>query len=137
MVVRLTYYFIDDFNDICRQKDGMSRDFAEVIDLVDLIEDINKLSEKNKEYKRAYNLCKFRRMNDANVIYCLEKEIEELKEELHEFKEYVFSDEEILCYSCVNCVSKGIYKIECSEKGKVDVHSTCFLYWKNEVMPND
>ena len=60
----------------------------------------------------------------------LEKENKELKEELHEFKKFVFSDEGILCYSCVKCMSKGIYEVECSEKGTVNVHSTCCLYRK-------
>lgn len=60
-------------------------------------------------------------------------ENEQLKKELKEFKDYVFSDEEILCYSCVNCISKGIYEVECSEKGKVDVHGSCFSYWENEL----
>ena len=48
----MTYYFIDDFDNICRQKDGMDKDFAEVIDLVDIIDDINKLAEENKELKK-------------------------------------------------------------------------------------
>jgi len=51
----MTYYFIDDFNNICRQKDGMDKDFSEVIDLVDLINDINKLAKKNKELKYHLN----------------------------------------------------------------------------------
>lgn len=73
--------------------------------------------------------------NDGAFLenFYLKKENKELKKELQEFENYVFSDENILCYSCVNCVSKGIYEVECSEKGKVDVHGTCFLYWKNEV----
>lgn len=69
----------------------------------------------------------------CKLLNKIDAENKELKKELNEFKEYVFSDEKILCYSCVNCISKGIYEVECSEKGKVDVHSTCFLYWKNEV----
>ena len=70
---------------------------------------------------------------NANRVGELERENEQLKNELKEFKDYVYSDEKILCYSCVNCFKKGIYEVECSEKGKVDVHGTCFLYWKNEV----
>lgn len=65
-----------------------------------------------------------------NTLY---DENEKLKKELKEFKDFVFSDEKILCYSCVYCLSKGIYEVECSEKGKVDVHGSCFLYWKNEL----
>lgn len=63
----------------------------------------------------------------------LTEENEQLKEELKEFKDFVYSDEKILCYTCVNCLSKGIYQIECSEKGKVDVHGSCFAYWRKEL----
>lgn len=69
----------------------------------------------------------------SNLLNNLSYENEQLKNELKEFKDYVYSDEKILCYSCVNCLKKGIYEVECSEKGKVDVHGSCFLYWKNEV----
>jgi len=70
----------------------------------------------------------------ANKLNKLEDENEQLKQELKEFKDFVFSDEKILCYSCVNCISKGIYEVECYVKGKVDVHGFCFDYWKNEVI---
>ena len=53
-----------------------------------------KLREENKERKRAYDVCKFRRMNDANVIYCLEKENEELKEINQDNQDYISSLEE-------------------------------------------
>ena len=68
-----------------------------------------------------------------NLLNNLAEENEQLKEELKEFKDFVYSDEKILCYSCVNCLSKGIYQVECSEKGKVDVHGSCLAYWKKEV----
>ena len=84
-----------------------------------------------------YTLARFDNHFEAeglcDLLNELAEENEQLKKELKEFKDYVFSDEEILCYSCVNCISKGIYEVECSEKGKVDVHGTCFSYWKNEV----
>lgn len=54
----MNYYFIDDFNDICRQKEGINKDFAEVIDLVDLIDDINKLAEENMKLKSENNMLK-------------------------------------------------------------------------------
>lgn len=73
----------------------------------------------------AYNLC-----IDMNKLY---EENKELKQELQEFKDYVFSDENILCYSCVNCISKGIYEVECSEKGKVEVHTSCLPHWVSEL----
>ena len=69
----------------------------------------------------------------VDLLNQLSEENEQLKKELKEFKDHVFSDEEILCYSCVNCISKGIYEVECSEKGKVDVHGSCFSYWKKEL----
>lgn len=51
----MNYYFIDDFDNICRQKDSMDKDFAEVIELVDIIDDINKLAEENQELKSKYS----------------------------------------------------------------------------------
>lgn len=60
----MTYYFIDDFDNICRQKDGMDKDFAEIIDLVDLIKDINKLTEENHKIKSIL-LKKVEELNDA------------------------------------------------------------------------
>ena len=68
-----------------------------------------------------------------NLLNNLAEENEQLKEELKEFKDFVYSDEKILCYSCVNCLSKGIYQVECSEKGKVDLHGSCIAYLKKEV----
>ena len=47
----MTYYFIDDFDNICRQKEGMDKDFAEVIDLIELINDTNKIQEENEQLK--------------------------------------------------------------------------------------
>ena len=47
------YYFFDDFNDIRRYQEGTDNDFAEVISILDLIEDANKLSEENKELKET------------------------------------------------------------------------------------
>ena len=83
----MIYYFIDDFNDICRQKDGVDKDFAEVIDLVDLIEDINKFVEEIWELKVQYNLLREQRnefhrgaRENANRVGQLEKENKELQE---------------------------------------------------------
>lgn len=99
----MIYYFIDDFDNICRQKDGMDKDFAEVIDLVDLIDDINKLAEENKEIKIQYDNLKAQRdefyrgaRENANRVGQLEKENKELKyhlnrteKELKEYKEFM------------------------------------------------
>lgn len=45
-------YFFDDFNDIRKYKEGTDNDFAEVISILDLIEDANRLSDENKELKK-------------------------------------------------------------------------------------
>ena len=116
---------------------------------------MNKLSEENKQLKTlnthlknelswikdyaywmekdAFGKLFMNYMTTVDEFRIMKKENEQLKKELKEFKDHVFSDEEILCYSCVNCISKGIYEVECSEKGKVDVHGSCFSYWKKEL----
>lgn len=73
----------------------------------------------------------------VDLLNGLSDENEQLKQQLKEFEDYVYSDEKILCYTCVNCISKGIYEVECSEKGKVDVHGSCFMYWENELKGDD
>lgn len=46
-----TYYFLDDFNNICKQENGVQKEFSEVLDLQDLIDDANKLVNENSELK--------------------------------------------------------------------------------------
>ncbi|MBO5180127.1 MAG: hypothetical protein J6B87_07285 [Clostridia bacterium] len=77
----MTYYFIDDFNNICRQKEGIDKDFAEVIDLVDLIDDINKLHDENKELKGKASSWKITASEEISEKQELIKQIEKLKEE--------------------------------------------------------
>lgn len=91
----MTYYFIDDFDNICRQKDGMDKDFAEVIDLIELINNINKIQEENEELRQAYTQLKHRHnlLHDVCIdaecdrdsyrkdIASLEKENEQLKKD--------------------------------------------------------
>ena len=104
-------------------------DYKEIWDLTNpqLIEDrLNQLNDENEQLRKDSTVLIY-----SNQDYM--KENEQLKEELKEFKDFVYSDEKILCYTCVNCLSKGIYQIECSEKGKVDVHGSCFAYWKKEL----
>ena len=91
--------------------------------------EISRLSDKNKKLKYKLNLL---RRECYKLDFKNRMRIKELEKELESFKDYVFSDDEILCYSCVNCISKGIYEVECSIKGKVDVHGSCLNYWKNE-----
>lgn len=49
----MTYYFLDDWNDIRRQKDGVDKDFSEIIDILDLLEDINALNDKCMELEES------------------------------------------------------------------------------------
>ena len=60
-------------------------------------------------------------------------ENEQLKKELSEYKDFVLSDDKILCYTCLFCTHKGIYEVDCDVKGHVDVHGTCHSYTKKEV----
>lgn len=46
-----TYYFINDFNQICKQNKGVDKDFSEVLDLQELIDDTNNLAEENEQLK--------------------------------------------------------------------------------------
>ena len=101
------------------------------------LQKLNALHEENEQLKKELDkmelVNEMLSMDFSNSEHELWRENEQLKNELKEFKDYVYSDEKILCYFCANCLKKGIYEVECSEKGKVDVHGTCFLYWKNEV----
>ena len=63
----------------------------------------------------------------------LEKENEQLKEELQRFKKYVFSQDNILCYKCEHCIKKDIYVVDCEMKGEVDVHGLCSLFREVKV----
>ena len=84
----MTYYFIDDFDNICKQKDGMDKDFAEVIELVDIIDDINKLAEENKEIQKENEQLK--KAWKYNCEICCEKHKKfrqyELKTECEDFE---------------------------------------------------
>lgn len=75
----MTYYFIDDFDNICRQKDGMDKDFAEVIDLIELINDTNKIQEENEQLKSDKEhlmgcLIRFFGYDDEDIDYNLNRE---------------------------------------------------------------
>ena len=67
----------------------------------------------------------------ANQDY--RKENEQLKKELSEYKDFVLSDDKILCYTCLFCTHKGIYEVDCDVKGHVDVHGTCHNYTQKEL----
>ena len=68
-----------------------------------------------------------------NLLNDLNNENEELKKELSEYKDFVLSDDKILCYTCLFCTHKGIYEVDCDLKGHVDVHGTCHSYTKKEL----
>ena len=88
------------------------------------------------EWERIIGLCnnlweqtqRFEKENQR-----LNTEIEQLKKELSEYKDFVFSDDKILCYTCLFCTHKGIYEVDCDMKGHVDVHGFCFSYTKKEL----
>lgn len=69
----MTYYFIDDFDNICRQKDGMDKDFAEIIDLIELINDTNKIQEENEQLQKQIKVYEyFLDQNDLDIDWnCL------------------------------------------------------------------
>ena len=77
--------------------------------------------------------------SEKNVQICINKlnalaeENEQLKKELSEYNDFVFSDDKILCYTCLFCTHKGIYEVDCDMKGHVDVHGVCFSYTKKEL----
>ena len=66
-------------------------------------------------------------------VNSLFEENEQLKKELSEYKDFVLSDDKILCYTCLFCTHKGIYEVDCDVKGHVDVHGTCHSYTKKEL----
>ena len=72
-----------------------------------------------------------------DLLNDLNNENEELKKELSEYKDFVLSDDKILCYTCLFCTHKGIYEVDCDVKGHVDVHGTCHSYTKEVAMKNE
>ena len=44
-----TYYFIDDFNKICKCENGMKSDESIILETYELVDDINRLVEKNEQ----------------------------------------------------------------------------------------
>lgn len=95
-----------------------------------------KCQELEKENEKLKKDCS--NLIDDNTEYVSEinqmhKENEELKKELSEYKDFVLSDDKILCYTCLFCTHKGIYEVDCDVKGHVDVHGTCHSYTKKEL----
>lgn len=46
-----TYYFIDDFNKICKCENGMKSDESIILETYELVDDINRLVEENEQLK--------------------------------------------------------------------------------------
>lgn len=106
---------------------------VEYVQRVKLVELLNELHEENTMLKER----RHEDINELSVIAmkykALEKENEQLKKELSEYKDFVFSDDKILCYTCLFCTHKGIYEVDCDVKGHVDVHGTCHSYAQKEL----
>jgi len=75
-----TYYFIDEFNQICKQKNGVQKEFSEILELQNLIEDINEIIDENEQLKDALN----QRTDQCDKYY---KENEQLKQSYKEFED--------------------------------------------------
>lgn len=80
--IKYPYYFIDDFGNINKQSKGQDKDFAEIIELQDLIDDANSLVEeldKVQLYKRILDYAEKDMAESADwQAYC-EKEFEGLQ----------------------------------------------------------
>jgi cell division septum initiation protein DivIVA len=65
-----TYYFIDDFNQICKQKKGVQKEFSEILELQNLIDDINEIIDENEQLKQRNEFLKKQldRVCDENEI---------------------------------------------------------------------
>lgn len=83
-------------------------------------------------YEKGNPICMTLRDVDKRLNELWE-ENKQLKKELSEYKDFVLSDDKILCYTCLFCTHKGIYEVDCDVKGHVDVHGSCFSYTKKEL----
>ena len=99
--------------------DMVTRDtFDYVFDVVGLL---NGYDKENEQLKKDCTVLIYH-----NQDY--RKENEQLKKELSEYKDFVLSDDKILCYTCLFCTHKGIYEVDCDVKGHIDVHGVCDYY---------
>lgn len=60
------YYFIDDLGNICKQEKGTQKEFSEIIELQDLIDDINKLSDEKEHIELEIKKLKMNLETDRN-----------------------------------------------------------------------
>ena len=92
----------------------------------------NQIWELKKENEQLKHECNYLQ-NRLDDFVNIQNENEQLKKELSEYKDFVLSDDKILCYTCLFCTHKGIYEVDCDVKGHVDVHGVCHSYTKKEV----
>ena len=74
-----TYYFIDDFNKICKCENGMKSDESIILETYELVDDINRLVEENEQLK---NICKnlINEINKRGITVTMSDEYKELLE---------------------------------------------------------
>lgn len=97
---------------------------------------LNIYADENEQLKQSNTYLQGQLEDYSNVEINnveLRDENEQLKKELSEYKDFVLSDDKILCYTCLFCTHKGIYEVDCDVKGHVDVHGTCHSYTKKEL----
>lgn len=88
------YLIVEVSGGLAKIHDNISED--NIMDVNEAVDKLNELTQENKEIKRKYRICKYHRMNDANTIYCLEKENKELKDKLFEAeKDYLIETSDI------------------------------------------
>mgnify|MGYP006908810276 CR=1 FL=1 len=90
----VNYYFLDDWNNICRQKNGTNKDFVEIIDLIELIDIVNRLSNENKELKGELTEQINRKdacLKTAHSFNIKNERLEQENEQLKSFKSRVFN----------------------------------------------
>lgn len=54
--IEKTHYYIDEYNSICKQYKGMDDSYAEVMNVMKLIEDINELIDENELLKEHFDV---------------------------------------------------------------------------------
>ena len=80
-----TYYFIDDFNKICKCENGMKSDESIILETYELVDDINRLVEENEQLKERNK----RQAKQLDNLYTLieKQDWKTLKGLIQEFQE--------------------------------------------------
>ncbi len=83
-----TYYFIDDFNEICKCENGMKSDESIILETYELVDDINRLIEENEQLKQqlfeAQKELLWATSDEVDRALHYEDEVEELRKEIFE-----------------------------------------------------